>query len=165
MGLDYTDGQNQLKIMKVLITYISIHYGNTEIIAKAMAEVLNAELVKPSEIEADTLYGYDLIGFGSGSYFWQHHRELLNLVKKMPDMSKKAFIFSTRGGGPAWLSHRVLKKALLEKGFDVVGEFSCKGFDTFGALKFIGGINKGKPDEKDLEDAKRFAVALKGRIN
>ncbi|MFC1970245.1 flavodoxin family protein [Chloroflexota bacterium] len=151
--------------MKVLIIYISIHYGNTERIAKAMAEVLNAELVKPSEIEADSFSKYDLIGFGSGSYFWRHHRGLLSLVKETPRLNKKAFIFSTRGAGPAWLSHRVLKKTLLEKGFDVIGEFSCKGFDTFGALKLIGGINKGKPDEKDLGAAKKFAVVLKERIN
>ena len=151
--------------MKVLIIYISIHYGNTEKIAKAMAKVLNAELLKPSEVEAGTLFGYDLIGFGSGSYFWRHHKELLNLVEEMPRLQKKAFIFSTRGGGPAWLSHRELKRALLEKGFDVIVEFSCKGFDTFGALKLIGGINKGKPDEKDLAAAKKFAVALKERIN
>jgi len=129
-----------------------------------MAEVLDAKLVKPSEIEADTLSEYDLVGFGSGSYFWQHHNELLDLVKGMPHLHKKAFIFSTRGGGPAWLSHRVLKKALLTNGFDVIGEFSCKGFDTYGALRLIGGINKGKPDEKDLENAKRFAVALKQTI-
>jgi len=159
------DGQNRRKIMKVLIIYISIHYGNTEKIAKAMAEILNAELVKPSEIEIDTLSEYDLIGFGSGSYFWQHHKELLNLVKEIPHLYKKAFIFSTRGGGPAWLSHRGLKKELLAKGFDVIGEFSCKGFDTFGALKAIGGINKGKPDEKDLATARRFAMALKERIS
>jgi len=152
-------------MMKVLIIYISIHYGNTERIAEAMAEVLNAELLKPSEIESDTLSEYDLIGFGSGSYFWRHHKELLNLVKETPRLHKKAFIFSTRGGGPAWLSHRELKKTLLSKGFDVVGEFSCKGFDTFGALKLIGGINKGKPDEKDLAAARRFAMALKERIN
>ena len=154
----------QLNIMKVLIIYISIHYGNTKKIAEAMAEVLNAELVKPSEIKSDTLSEYDLIGFGSGSYFWQHHRELLNLVEEMPRLHKKAFIFSTRGAGPAWLSHRVLKKALLAKGFDVIGEFSCRGLDTFGALKLIGGINKGKPDEKDLAAAKKFAVALKGEL-
>jgi flavodoxin len=157
--------RNQLKIMKVLIIYVSIHYGNTEKIAKAIAEVLNAELVKPSEIEADTISRYDLIGFGSGSYFWRHHRGLLSLVKKMPRLHREAFIFSTRGAGPAWLSHRVLKKTLLEKGFDVIGEFSCKGFDTFGALKLIGGINRGKPDEKDLAAAKKFALALKERIS
>ena len=151
--------------MKVLIIYISIHYGNTEKIAKAIAEVLNAELLKPSEIKAGTLSEYDLIGFGSGSYFWQHHKKLLKIVKNTPRLHRKAFIFSTRGAGPAWLSHRVLKKTLLEKGFDVLGEFSCKGFDTFGALKLIGGINKGKPDGKDLAAAKKFAMALKERIN
>jgi len=53
-----------------------------------------------------------------------------------------------------------LRKKLIEKGFNIVGEFSCKGFDTFGMLKYIGGINKNRPNEKDLEKAKSFAEEL-----
>jgi len=52
----------------------------------------------------------------------------------------------------------------LEKGFDVIKEFSCKGFDTVGPFKFIGGISKGRPNEKDLENAKNFARSLKDKI-
>ena len=49
---------------------------------------------------------------------------------------------------------------MAKKGFRIIGEFSCKGYDTFGPLKFIGGINKGKPDEKDLKRAREFAKTL-----
>jgi len=41
-----------------------------------------------------------------------------------------------------------------------VGEFSCRGWDTNGWLEKIGGINKGHPNEKDLERARRFAERL-----
>ena len=58
--------------------------------------------------------------------------------------------------------HNVLKDKLASKGFKVVDEFACRGFDTFGPLFLIGGLNKGKPDEKDLENARQFAVRLKG---
>lgn len=38
----------------------------------------------------------------------------------------------------------------------VLGEFSCKGYDTFGSFKLIGGIAKGHPDTQDLENARKF---------
>ncbi len=49
------------------------------------------------------------------------------------------------------------------KTFEIIGEFSCLGLDTIGPLKLVGGINKGHPDEKDLDDARKFAIGLKNR--
>ena len=147
--------------MKTLIICISTYHGNTEKIAKAMAETLDAKLVKPNEIETVELSQYDLIGFGSGIYFGKHHKSLLDFVSKLQlQDNKKAFIFSTRGLFFTSIWHKSLKKQLLEKGFKIVGEFSCKGFDAYGPFKLIGGINKNKPDEKDLDDAKKFSVEL-----
>ena len=147
--------------MKTLIIYASIHNGNTEKVARAMAEVLDAKLVKPNEIKTDESSEYDLIGFGSGIYFGKHHKSLLDLVSKLqPQNNKKAFIFSTRGIFPVSICHKALKKQLLEKEFEIMDEFSCKGFDNYGPFKLIGGINKNKPDGKDLDDAKKFAIEL-----
>ena len=56
-----------------------------------------------------------------------------------------------------------LRRKLQHKGFDIVGEFSCRGFDTFGATVIIGGINKGRPDVRDLKQAEGFARALRGK--
>lgn len=44
-----------------------------------------------------------------------------------------------------------------------MGEFSCKGFDTFGLFKLIGGISKGHPDKNDLDNAKTFLKELERR--
>ncbi|WP_293257086.1 hypothetical protein [Palaeococcus sp. (in: euryarchaeotes)] len=68
---------------------------------------------------------------------------------------KRAFIFSTVG--MPWYNHRALRRALKEKGFQIVGEFSCRGWDTNGWLAKVGG----DPNEKDLERARRFAEKLK----
>jgi flavodoxin len=149
--------------MKALIIYISVHHGNTGKIARAMAESLDAELLKPGEVDITTLPEYDLIGFGSGIYVSKHHKSLLNFVSNMPVMkNKKTFIFSTMGMGSAERYHRALREKLLEKELDVVGEFSCRGLNTFGPLKLIGGMNKGRPDGRDLENAGNFAKGLKG---
>ena len=117
--------------MKNLIICVSIHHGNTEKIAKAMAEILNAKLAKPNEVTMDELSNYDLIGFGSGIYAGEHHETLLDFADKLFQLqNKKAFIFSTRGILPVRFCHKSLRKKLLEKKFDVIGEFSCRGLLT-----------------------------------
>lgn len=147
--------------MNAIIVYVSIHHKNTEKIARAIAEVLSAELVKPWEITPEELLKYDLIGFGSGIYYWKHHRALFKLINNLPWMEgRKAFIFSTAGINIPFINHRKLRKALKKKGFKIVGEFSCRGWDTNGWLAKIGGINKNHPDEKDIEDARKFAKKL-----
>ncbi len=148
--------------MRALIVYVSIHHKNTEKVAKAMADVLNADLSKPWKIKPEEVMEYDLVGFGSGIYWWRHHWALLKLVEDLPRMEgKKAFIFSTAGMNIPWYNHRALKKRLKEKGFEIVGEFSCRGWDTNGWLSRIGGINRGHPNERDLERARRFAERIR----
>ena len=152
--------------MKNLIICISIHHGNTEKVAKAIAEILDAELVKPHDVDITALSKYDLIGFGSGIYLGKHHKSLLSLVDELPTLkNKKAFIFYTSVLRKIRFFHecdKPLKRKLLEKGFNVIGEFSCPGFDTNGLVKFIGGIRKGRPNKKDLEKARNFAKNLVG---
>ena len=36
------------------------------------------------------------------------------------------------------------------------GKFSCKGYDTFGPFKLVGGIAKGHPNGQELADAVAF---------
>jgi flavodoxin len=150
--------------MKVLIIYISLHHGNTEKIAKAIAEVLKAKLVKLTEVKPTEVLNYDLIGFGSGIYFGKYHPNLIDFVKQLPSVqNKKAFIFSTSGRQESAFFNRFaknFKKILVNKGFEILGEFNCLGFDTFGPLKIIGGINKNRPNQNDLAKAKDFAQKL-----
>ncbi|MEM4641066.1 MAG: flavodoxin family protein [Candidatus Pacearchaeota archaeon] len=148
--------------MKSIVVFLSIHHKNTEKIAKEIAKVLNAKLADPEKIKARTILEYDLIGFGSGIYFWKHHKKLLNFVDEIPFVkNKKAFIFSTSGISIASWFHAPLRKKLISKGFKIIGEFNCPGFDTFCLLKLFGGINKGRPNEKDLKKAREFANKIK----
>lgn len=50
--------------------------------------------------------------------------------------------------------------ALEEKRADIIGRFGCKGYDTFGPFRLIGGIAKGHPNEKDMDDAVQFVKGL-----
>ena len=148
--------------MKTLIVYVSVHHNNTEKVAVAIGEILDADIMTPQQVDETCIAEYDMIGVGSGIYHAAMHEELLDFVEELPLVSKNAFIFSTRGIGPSRVYHRSIRKRLERKGFTIVGEFSCKGLDTYGFLKYIGGINKGRPNEKDLEKAREFARQIKG---
>ncbi|PKP57821.1 MAG: flavodoxin [Candidatus Altiarchaeales archaeon HGW-Altiarchaeales-2] len=154
--------------MKTLIIYTSIHHRNTEKIAKKMANILEAKLLTPDEADANTFNEYDLIGFGSGIYHSKFHESLLNFIDKLPTLkNKKAFIFSTSGGMQLpYVNNfnRAIKEKLTEKKFDLIGEFSCRGFNTYGPFRYIGGISKGRPNEKDFKTAEEFAKHLKDII-
>lgn len=143
--------------MKTLIVCESHHHGNTMKVALRMADALSADLSSAADV-AD-VSGYDLIGFGSGIYFNKHHEEILNLVKRLDLSGKRVFVFSTSGMGFRLLN-RGLLKMLKEKGAVPVGSFACRGYDTFGPLKTIGGIARRHPNENDLKKAEAFARGL-----
>jgi len=54
---------------------------------------------------------------------------------------------------------------LNRKEFNIIGEFNCLGFDYNGPLKLIGGINKGRPNKRDIQKARLFAKSLKNSMN
>jgi len=153
--------------MKSLIIYISVHHGNTERVAKVIANILDADLLQVEQADASMLKQYDLIGFGSGIYFGKHHKILLDFADRLPVLrNKKAFIFSTSGLRKIRFIHnfdKPLKEKLQRKGFDIIGKFSCRGYDTSQAAMIVGGINKGRPNAKDLKQAEDFARSLKNR--
>ena len=151
--------------MKALMIYISVHHGNTEKVAKAMANILAADLLQLQRADANILEHYDLIGFGSGIYFGKHHERLLDFVDRLPMLKdKKVFIFSTSGLRKIRFFHdfdKPLEERLQGKGCDIIGEFSCRGLDTYRATRLVGGINKSRPNAQDLKQAEDFARSLK----
>lgn len=159
-------------MVKSLLIVFSYHHNNTEKIANAFANILDAEVKTPQQTSPEELQGYDLVGFGSGIYGAKHHKTLLNLADRLPQVSgRKAFIFSTCGAPAIGMSeevvaenHSTLREKLQSKGYTIVDEFGCAGFNTFSFLKLFGGINKGRPNAQDLENAEAFAQNLKRAV-
>jgi flavodoxin len=154
--------------MKSLLVLVSYHHNNTEKIAKVFAKVLDAEIKTPMQINVEELQEYDLVGFGSGIYDGKHHNLLLDLADKLPQFTnRKAFLFSTSGiTGEEKIAedHSTLKEKLQSKGYMIVDEFQCVGFNTNSFLKIFGGINKGRPNAEDLKNAEEIAVYLKENL-
>jgi len=145
--------------MRSIIIYQSICHKNTEKIAEVIGKTINAKLITINKASEININDYDLIGFGSGIFYQNHHKSLLNYVDELKELNKKVFIFSTSGFATKSL-HKKLRKKLVEKSAHIVGEFPCKGLDTWGPFKLFGGLNKGRPNEKDFEKAKKFAQEL-----
>jgi flavodoxin len=55
----------------------------------------------------------------------------------------------------------VLRQKLQARKCEILDEFNCVGWNTNSFLKLFGGINKGKPNDENLKQAKEFAVKLK----
>lgn len=146
---------------RALVICVSVSHGNTAKVARAMAEVLGAEVRAPEDVDPATLADYDVVGFGSGIYYMSHHARLGELVESLPPVTgeHRAFVFCTSGQGAEqhqpW--QRSLSTILREKGYDVVGSFACPGYDTWLPLKLLGGMGKGRPSSLDLARARRFA--------
>lgn len=154
--------------MKSLIVCVSVSNGNTRRVADRMAEVLGAEVLEPEAVDPDSLGQYDIVGFGSGIYFMGVHPRLWRLIRRLPagGDGTRAFTFFTSGsralpfldfGGP-------IRRLLTSKGFDVLDSFWCPGLDTVGPLRFFGGVNKGRPNDRDLARAAEFATRMRGRV-
>jgi len=163
-------------VNKSLLVLFSYHHKNTEKIGNVFAKVLDAQIKTPQQINPKKLQEYSLIGFGSGIYDGKHHKFLLDFVDKLPQVTNKnAFIFSTFGV-PAFAvdggyikeyiakNHSLIREKLQSKGYTIIDEFSCVGFNTNSFLKLFGGINKGRPNAEDLKHAKEFALNIKQKL-
>lgn len=53
-----------------------------------------------------------------------------------------------------------IKAVAIQKGAIILGEFGCKGFNTYGSWKVIGGMNKNHPSKDELEKCVEFFDSL-----
>lgn len=135
--------------MKTVIVYASVHHGNTKKLVEKIAEECKVDLIDAVQQPKADLSDYDRIGFASGIYFSKFHQTILKFASENLPENKKVFIICTYGGS-----------AVKEKKTDIIGKFGCKGYDTFGPFKLVGGIAKGHPDGKDLKAAVSFVAGL-----
>jgi len=151
--------------MKFLLVLFSYHHKNTEKVANVFVKVLDAQIKTPQQTDPEELQQYDLVGFGAGIDSGKHYKPLLDLADKLPQVdNKKTFIFSTAaltGEKKLAKDHSTLREKLESKGYTIVDEFQCKGFNTNSFMRFFGGMNRGRPNAEDLKHAEEFAQNLK----
>jgi flavodoxin len=151
--------------VKCLLIVYSYHHNNTQKVAEVMAKALDAQIKTPQQTDPKELQEFSIVGFGAGIDSGKHYKQLLDFADTLPQVNaKNAFIFSTAGVSndkKRQKDHTKLREKLQSKSYTIIDEFQCKGFNTNVFLKYIGGMNKGRPNEEDLQAAEEFAQNLK----
>ena len=148
--------------MKTVICCYSRHHGNTRKVAEAMALEGGVDLIDVTTRQMVRLEEYDCVGFASGIYGFEFHRAVTAFARQYLPEGKPVFFVCTygalRGAGA-----KELEGLARERGCPVLGTFGCKGYDTFGPFRLVGGIAKGHPDEQDLKNAREFFREMRDR--
>lgn len=145
--------------MKTAIVYCSTHHGNTKKLIDAIATDHEVTLFDATTVKTADLTDYDCIGFASGIYFRSFHKSVLTFAEQnLPD-NKQVFLLYTYGIRQPGYTKAIVRILSSKKG-ELIGTFGCRGYDTFGPFKFVGGIAKGHPDYIDCANATAFYHSL-----
>jgi len=145
--------------MKTAIVYYSKHHGNTKKLLDAIADIGDVDLIDAENSAQTNLESYDMIGFASGIYYSKYNKSVLEFAQKKSSAGKKIFFIHT-AGEPRENQNAAIKTITDEKGCQCLGTYFCKGFDTYGPFKLVGGIAKGHPNSDEISDAVSFYERL-----
>ena len=120
------------------------------------------DLIDVTTRQTVRLEEYDCVGLASGIYGFEFHKAVTAFARQYLPEGKPVFFVCTygalRGAGA-----KELESLARERGCPVLGTFGCKGYDTFGPFRLVGGIAKGHPDEQDLKNAREFFREMRDR--
>ena len=146
--------------MSTCIVYYSKHHENTKKVLDAIKAVdSDVVLIDSTQKREADLNGYDRIGFASGIYYSKFAEQILNFAKINLPPQKDVFYIAT-AGNPLKRYFDSIAEIAKDKQCNELGRFQCKGFDTFGPFKLVGGIQKGHPTEDEIADAVEFYKGL-----
>ena len=149
---------------RTAIIYVSTHHKNTFKIVKAISEKYNVDLIDATEQNSADLSPYVLVGFASGIDFGKFYLQVEQFMEKNLPKNKNIFFIYTCAKRNNRFTNTVTAIA-KEKDANIVGEFGCKGYNTYGPLKIIGGMNKNHPDEDDIKNALAFYEHILNKID
>lgn len=141
--------------MKSIIIYASTHHGNTYKLVEAISKKNNVEVVNAMEVQKKDLSEYDLIGFASGIDFGKFYNEIEEFAKNnLPDNKKVFFIYTCAMKREGFTQN--IQSICESKNSEILGEYGCKGYNTYGPWKVIGGMNKSHPNADEIQEAIEF---------
>ena len=144
---------------RTVIIYASLHHGNTRKVVEATAGRYDIEQIDVSKQRRSDLSGFDLIGFASGIDFGRFYGSVERFLKENLPPNKKVFFLYTCARKNECFTE-TMRSAALEKGAVLLGEYGCKGYNTYGPWKMIGGMNRNHPTDAELESAVQFYESL-----
>ena len=145
-----------------VIIYASTHHGSTRRLAEAISAQCGMELIDAARIQQADLSGYDVIGFASGIAFGSFYPSVLQFLRdNLPSGKQVFFLYTCAKTSPRFTES--IRAAAGEKGSVLLGEYGCRGFNTYGPWKLVGGMNKGHPNTTEIRRAVHFCRSLINR--
>ena len=145
---------------KAVLFYYSYHHENTKKVAETIADRCDARLVRVPVHEEVDLKDYDLVGFASGIYMSEFGKPIRMFAQQLEGLEGKECFTLYTCGAPAGTFDGAFADMLEKKGAHVSGRHHCRGFDTFGPFKLVGGIAKGHPTAAETDAAAAFVAGL-----
>ncbi len=125
--------------------------GNTRKVADAIAEEMG---ISVKDVTAGLTDDAKLLFLGSGIYAGKPGDAMMKFIESGDFSGRKVALFGTSAslaGGQKLIT--TMTDALTKKGATIAGAYHCRG------KMFL--INRGHPDNEDLENAKKFARMMK----
>ena len=145
--------------METAIVYYSKHHGNTKKLLDAIAEKNEVTLIDVTEDKDADISTFERIGLASGIYYNGFARQITEYAAKHLPEGREVFYIYTHGA-PAVKPLKAMREIANRKNCREIGFYHCQGFVTFGPFKAIGGIAKGHPTDKEIEEAVSFFESL-----
>lgn len=133
--------------MNVAVRYYT-RGGNTKKVADAIAGELGVEALDITNEVKDA----DVLFIGASMYAFKVDKNIKDFVNNLKqENAKKIAVFSTSASDTS--THKKIKKCIKDKSIVIIDEY----FSAPGAfLK----MNKGRPNDTDLDNAKKFATEV-----
>ena len=148
--------------MNTIIIYESTHHGNTKKLVDAIAGKYGIPAVTVEKAAEMDLSGYDTIGIASGVAFGKFYEATEKFAEEKLPESRDVFFLYTCGNDSGRYANSISAKAQA-RNCRVLGTYGCRGFDTFGPFKLVGGIAKGHPTQSEIDGAVDFYGRLADR--
>lgn len=146
---------------KAILIYASKHHGNTYKLAKAISEKYEIAMIDATKESIVDLQEYEVIGFASGIDFGKFYEEIENFAEVNLPIKKEVFFLYTCAMERKGFTNSI-REIALKKDAIILGEYGCKGYNTYGPWKVIGGMNKKHPTEVEVKSAVEFFDKIYG---
>ena len=149
--------------MRSMIIYASRHHGNTRKLAEHLAAQYDIALVDAQTVSQVDFAKYDLIGFASGMDFGKFYPPVTELAQKIP-AGKSVYALYTCAREQARYGSEI-EEIAAQMQCRYLGKYGCRGYNTYGPWKIIGGMNKEHPSREELEGACAFYEGILCAVN
>lgn len=144
---------------QTVIVFASRHHQNTRKLVQNLAQTLGFDLIDAEDPASTDLSDYERIGFASGIDFGRFYPSVEDFVKEhLPEGKSVFFLYTCARTSSRFTAD--MERLALDKDARILGSWGCRGYNTYGPWKWIGGMNKDHPSQQEIREAIDFCKNL-----